>query len=199
MGIILKEESSYEPLPAGMFDAVCTDIIDLGIQHTSGQYGERDVLQCMIAWELPELTYTDSEGKEQRRIIRKTYTQSLNSKSSIRKDLESWRGKPFTEEELEGFDLDNILGCGCQIQIMQEKGSNGKIYGNIKNIVPLKRDRWEQPSHQLSFVLSENTLDQIEFLPEFVQEIIKSSVTYQQLTADDDKPFADDYPKGFDK
>lgn len=190
MGIILKEETSYEPIPSGMYDAVCSDIYDLGIQHTSGQFGDRDTLQVMVVWELPELTYTDAEGNEKPRQIRKTYTQSFSPKSNIRKDLESWRGKPFTEEELQGFDLDNVLGCGCQIQIMQEKSNNGKTYSNIKNIVPLKRDQWAEPSHKTSFVLKSDRLDEIEFLPEFVQNIIKDSTTYKQLA---EMPFGDDF------
>lgn len=191
MGIILKEETSYEPIPSGMYDAVCTDIIDLGVQHSNGQYGERDDLKVMLCWELPELT--DADGKP--RVVRKTYTQSFSPKANIRKDLESWRGIPFTAEELEGFDLDAILGCGCQIQIMQEKADNGKTYSNIKNIVPLKRDRWAEPTHKTSFVLAGDRLREIEFLPEFVQNIIKESITYKQLTSEE-SPFDDDMPEG---
>lgn len=184
MGIILKaERTTYELIPNGLYDAVCTDIFDIGIQHTSSkEYGDRDTLQCILVWELPELTYTDADGNEQRRQLRKTYTQSTSEKSNLRKDLESWRGQPFTEEEFEaGWDLDAVLGCGCQLQVMQQKSANGNIYVNIKNIVPLKRDRWAEPSHTTSFVLDNEHLDEIDYLPEWVQEKVKASVTYQQL------------------
>ncbi|MHA1379626.1 MAG: hypothetical protein ACTSRG_14730 [Candidatus Helarchaeota archaeon] len=43
---------------------------------------------------------------------------SLHAKATMRKFLESWRGKKFTKEELEGFDLQKILGKPCQLQII---------------------------------------------------------------------------------
>ena len=195
MGIILKEEKTYEPIANGMYEAVCSDVIDLGVQHTEGQFGSKDSPQVMLIWELPELTYEDADGNTHPKTIRKRYNQSFGTKATIRKHLESWRGRPFTEDELAGFDLDNILGCGCQIQIMQEQSSNGKTYANIKNIVPLKREYWKEPTHKTSFLLAADRLGEIEFLPEWVQDIIRGSETYKQLTGgvgDDDLPFPEE-------
>jgi len=42
-------------------------------------------------------------------MISKRYTMSLGEQSTLRKDLESWRGKKFTPEELQGFDLNACI------------------------------------------------------------------------------------------
>ena len=36
-------------------------------------------------------------------LVRRRYTASLHEKSALRKDLESWRGRAFTNVELDGF------------------------------------------------------------------------------------------------
>jgi hypothetical protein len=43
----------------------------------------------------------------------KNYTLSWSEKANLRLDLQSWRGKPFTQEEMRRFDLETILGAWC--------------------------------------------------------------------------------------
>jgi hypothetical protein len=52
--------------------------------------------------------------------------------ATLRKDLESWRGKSFTEEELAGFDMDNLIGCTAKIEIGLTKKSDFGEGGNPK-------------------------------------------------------------------
>ncbi len=47
----------------------------------------------------------------------KTYTASLFEAAALRKDLESWRGKSFSEQELKGFDITNLIGCTARIEV----------------------------------------------------------------------------------
>ena len=35
--------------------------------------------------------------------------------------------KKFTDEELKGFDLTNILGCTCEIEVELTSGGNPKV------------------------------------------------------------------------
>ena len=39
--------------------------------------------------------------------------------------LEVWRNKKFTPDELDGFDLEKLVGAPCQIQVAQEQGDEG--------------------------------------------------------------------------
>jgi hypothetical protein len=62
----------------------------------------------------------------------KTYTASLFEAATLRKDLESWRGKSFTEEELAGFDISNLIGCTAKIEVGLTKKSDFGDGGNPK-------------------------------------------------------------------
>jgi hypothetical protein len=68
------------------------------------------------------------------------YTASLHEKAKLRKDLESWRGRAFTPEELKGFDLEKLIGANCQIQVVHAKVGE-KVYANVAAIVPLSKNQ----------------------------------------------------------
>lgn len=128
MAIIAKKpENSFTPCPEGLHQAVCVDVVDLGI--VKGQFGEKHKVE--IRWQ------ADSENENGRRFeLRKWYTLSLHEKSNLRKDLECWRGRKFTEGELAGFDLENLLGANCQLQVIHNLSDEGKTYDNVQAIVP---------------------------------------------------------------
>jgi hypothetical protein len=69
-------------------------------------------------------------------VVSKKYTMSLNEKANLRKDLQSWRGRTFAPEELEGFDITKLMGANCMIQIIHTHADN-KIYANVASITPL--------------------------------------------------------------
>lgn len=62
-----------------------------------------------IFWEIIGETI-EINGEQMPRLVSKEFTLSLNEKSKLRQALQSWRGKAFTAEELQGFDLRKVLG-----------------------------------------------------------------------------------------
>jgi hypothetical protein len=116
---------NYMPPPEGLWAAVCVDVVDLGM--VDGQWGEKH--KCRIVW---ELSAKMDDGRPF--TAQKQYTVSLNEKASLYKDLKSWRGKPFTPEELAGFDVEKVLGAPCQLVITQEE-KDGSVYGNITAVM----------------------------------------------------------------
>ena len=52
--------------------------------------------------------------------------------------MQAWRGVPFKEEELQGYDLTKILNKACQLQIILEE-KNNKKYNNIAGIMSLPK------------------------------------------------------------
>ena len=93
-----KKESSVPLLEAGTYTAVCCELVDLGQQYNE-KWGT-SARKVLIGWEVVGET-VNVNGEAQPRIFSKTYTASLNEKASLRKDLNAWRGRPFTDEELE--------------------------------------------------------------------------------------------------
>jgi hypothetical protein len=107
-------------------------VIDLGTQHNKTY--DKDQHKVCLIWELPDVDPIEVEGKMLPKVTSRIYTNSLGSKAILRQHLESWRGKAFTQEELEGFDLGKLVGANCQLQIIHEtKGED--TYANISTIV----------------------------------------------------------------
>jgi hypothetical protein len=44
-------------------------------------------------------------------IVQKRYTLSSHKKSTLRRDLEAWRGRPFTDSQADDFDIDMLIGA----------------------------------------------------------------------------------------
>jgi hypothetical protein len=95
--------------------------------------------------------------------VSQMYSLSLHEKSKLCQHLEAWRGRKFTQKEKEGFDLENLIGANCQVQVVHNIKDGGEIYANIQAIVPLgkgmekmrvsddftrKKDRPEQHSNE---------------------------------------------------
>jgi hypothetical protein len=132
MGIIAKKpESKFTPAPEGIHVAACCDVVDLGLQKT--KFGDKHKIE--IRWMLED----ESEDGE-RFTVSQRYTNSLSDKATLRKVLETWRGKPFTaEEESAGFDVERVLGAGCQIQVTHSPREKGGVWANVSAVIPLGR------------------------------------------------------------
>lgn len=116
---------TYTPAPEGVKAAVCVDVVDKGMQET--EWGSKH--KCRVVWEIPD---TMEDGR--RFTIGKSYTVSLHEKSTLYKDLKSWRGKPFTAAELAGFDLEKLIGAPCQLVITHED-KDGSVFANVTAIM----------------------------------------------------------------
>lgn len=137
MSMMVRSEGNSEikQLEPGVYTGIATAIIDLGIQENM-MYGKQQ-RKAIIVWNIVGETVKVND-EELPRVISKEYTMSLGGKSTLRKDLEAWRGRPFTTEELQGFDLKNILNVPCQLQINQQE-KNGKTYVNIAAIMAIPK------------------------------------------------------------
>src|SRR5215813_2272915 len=133
MPIIVKAGPNYTPAPAGTHAAVCIDVVDLG--ELKVEFGGKAKMQhkLRIVWQIDACR---EDGKPF--YVSKRYTSSLHEKASLRKDLESWRGGAFTAQELEGFDLENLLSIPCLLNIIHEK-KNGQTYANVASIMRLPK------------------------------------------------------------
>lgn len=130
-----KGTTEFEITPQGQYIGRCFKIIDLGTQTTTGQFGIKEQPKVMISWELlDEAKMADGRPFS----VSQFYTNSLHEKAKLRADLESWRGKKFTEEELRGFDLGIIIGAYCIIQVVHDE--TGK-YANVQTIMAYKGDK----------------------------------------------------------
>ena len=121
-------KNDFTPAPEGLHRAVCVDVVDLGMQPTK-EWGEKHMVQ--IRWFIEER----DPKSDKPFLVMSRYTLSLGKKARLRQNLEAWRGKKFTEEELAGFDLENLIGVNCQLQIVHNVKED-TTYANVQVIVP---------------------------------------------------------------
>ncbi len=134
--MLIKKET-MEGIENGVYQGVCVAVIDLGTQLNT--YFNKKEKKMLIMWELPTLLITfqkDGVDITMPRVISKQYTQSFAEKAILLKDLQSWRGRNFTAEELGGFEVNNLIGVNCMIQVMNNT-KDGKTYAKVANVLPL--------------------------------------------------------------
>lgn len=134
MAIVAKASSegkTFDPAPAGVHQGVCVDVVDLGILDVTWQGQSKKQHKINVAWQIAEKR---DDGKPF--LVFKRYTLSLGEKATLRKDLESWRGRAFTRDEEQGFDVERLIGANCLLNI-QHNESGGKTYANVVSVMPL--------------------------------------------------------------
>ena len=185
MGLFAKTTGDGPPpVPPGLHHAICYSIVDLGT-HLSPVYGKRQH-RVLIQWEIPDQRITverDGKPKDMPRAISKRYTISMHMKSALRQDVESWRGKPFSDEELEhGFDLLKLLGHACTLNVMHAT-NEGKTWANVKNVVPAMTSATAlKPENPLShFDIDDLATGIPETIPEWIRKVVQESDEYLAL------------------
>jgi hypothetical protein len=193
MGLTAKETGSgqgYDPVPAGTHTAVCYAVVDLGTQYQ--ETFNKHAHKVLICWELPdERIEVERDGQmvDLPRAISRKYTMSLHVKAALRHDLEAWRGKSFTDAELDGFDLKKLLGATCLLGVIHKERRDGQgVYATISSIMappkPKKGGKAEKivpVNEMVSFEIDEDAGPGFEIderLPEWVAKIIQESTEY---------------------
>ena len=181
-----NSQSDFKLPPAGSFLARLYRIIDIGTQTTEWM-GKKKMQRKIIT--MFELHGEDNDGHPLQTaegkplIVSKRYTLSLDEKATLRKDLEAWRGKAFTQKELDGFNLEVLLGKCCMVSITHST-YDGKEYANIAGIsqVPAALKKLGEPvgvNELMIFTLEPFDQDKFNKLSEGMQGVIKKSAEYR--------------------
>jgi hypothetical protein len=202
--------TDFQLAPSGNHLARCYRIVDMGSHQNS--YG--NVLRkILISWELHG---EDDEGNPlstadgKPLMVSGNYTLSLSEKATLRALLEAWRNKPFTLDELAGFDITALLDKWCMVTIVHETSKqNQKTYANIKTVAPVpqaikKNGLPDGVNKIVSISLEPETFDKSLFdaLSDGLKKKIMESPEYKKIGAglvakpatdlaslDDDVPF----------
>jgi len=132
--VVKEPESQFIQAPVGVHAAVCVDEIDMGLVHNKFDPEADPVPTVRLVWQIAE---DMPDGKPF--LIKKDYRASLHEKATLRKELEGWRGRPFTFDELAGFDLENVIGAPCMLNVVAKVSKKGKTFSNIAAIMPLAK------------------------------------------------------------
>jgi hypothetical protein len=120
----------FQHAPIGTHAARCIRLIDLGTQQGEWQGKPTFKNQVLVMWELPdELMEAQDDGQPRPFIVSKFYTNSLSEKANLRKDLTTWRGRDFTDDELDRFDLQR--GRQGRWRDEASEGAGGETAGQL--------------------------------------------------------------------
>jgi len=175
--------SNFTPPPAGTYAAVCYRILDLGTQQSSYMGKPRTAHKILVSWEIKDEEAVMEDGRPM--SIHQNYTWSMNEKANLRKDLESWRGKAFTEADFgeNGFELSDLLGVPCFMGVVH-KDVDGTTYANISAISKLPKGMTVAPLvNKKQIIWLDETFDLAAFeeLSDGLKNKIKSSPEYQEI------------------
>lgn len=188
MEIIAKSSGSVQRTlpPEGNQAARCYQIIHTGTSIDKNYKTTKNKVR--IGFELvdPDTRHVFKEGEPARPfVVSKTYNLNLGELSTLRKDLESWRGKAFTEDELKGFDIVKLINAPCFVNVIHKAAESGTTYARITSITSVPKNYKVDDLYNDTFVFSVNKFDQEAFdsLPEFIQEEIMESDEYKAMIA----------------
>ena len=189
MGTTAKNTGTEFPkAPAGTHVARCCWVIDLGTQTTEWMGKKKKQPKILIAWELSNELMDDGRPF----TVSNRYTLSLFEQAVLRQHLESWRGKSFTEDDVNGgFDVKNILGAYCMLNIIH-KQSNGKTYANVGGVMTLPKGMPKPPKINPDIYFSTDDFAGFEDLPEWIRGIVERSEEYKDRHGIQEAPPSDD-------
>ncbi len=173
--------TDFEQAPIGTHVARCVKLIDIGTQKGEYQGKATARRQCIVGWELPTELMQDGENSGKPFVVSRFYTASLGEKANLRKDLENWRGRQFTEQELQGFDSKNILGKPCMLSVIHNEKGKARVSGVMA--VPKGMAVPDQINATVYFSLDEFDQKAFDALSEGYKKLIQASPEYQQIKA----------------
>ena len=189
MALMVKENDGNRvaAIEPGVYQAINYAVLDLGTHEDQTFGGESR--KVLLQWELPDCRGEfERDGKKINlpRAISKRYTLSLSEMANLRKDLESWRGRNFTADELRGFDMRAVLGTSCQLMVAHKTSKEGRTYASVSAIMALPKGAAHpgKPENTLTFFSFEEAGDKpaLPDSPGWVRDIISQSKEWQRLT-----------------
>jgi hypothetical protein len=177
MAIIATETGSpRELLPQGNVQGVCYGVIELG--HREGRFGTKH--EACVLFEIPSLRYEDDNNVDRPKGINKFYTITLHPDSNLGKDLTSWRGKAFTEQEKEGFDITSIIGANCLLNIAHKQKQDGSMKDDVASITPLMAgmNKLQPENEVVNYSIPDHGFS-FDKVPDWAVKMIKESDEYK--------------------
>jgi hypothetical protein len=179
MGRIASDKGTnkeFSLAPAGTHLARCYRLIDIGTRHSEYMGEPTTKNEVVFGWELCHETVDTEEGPKPA-VCSKFYTNSLNEKANLRKDLEAWRGRPFTDDELKAFDLNAVLGKPCLLTIVHQANAEGRKKAKVFAVTGVPKGTVVPPqvNPSQSFWIDEWDEQVFEKLPDGFKRLITAS------------------------
>lgn len=169
------------PIPGGTYLAICVYSIGIGEQLCEYEGKSKNYYnQVMLGFEICGQTI-EIDGKQEPRVLGKTFNATKGKKSGLRKFIGAWEAKELSDDEYLDKDTNDYVGRAALLTVvLNETGE----YSNIDGVAPLPVGLPIDVPQPLSKLIRFDTdnWDDAGFnaLPEWAQEKIKKSTQYQK-------------------
>lgn len=168
----------FDPVEAGAWRAICVGYADLGTQTSTYQGETKEGRKVMLFWDIPDQR-VEIEGESLPRRISARYGLSLHEKANFRKVMDGWFGS-LSREQLTGFDLDQLIGKACLLNVIHEKKDDGRVFAKVAGVSPLPKGMQTpvQETPAIKYQIEDETTGDFVVptnLPRWVQVIISES------------------------
>lgn len=167
------------PVPGGTYMAVCVYEIGIGEQLCKYKDSSKYNRQFMIGFELVGQT-VEVDGKQEPRQLGRTFNVAASQNAGLRKFLEAWYGKKFTDDEYMSFDTRQLLGRPAMLNVVLNDTGE---YANIDSVMQIPIGI-PAPTATLPFyhfdIGDGFDMEAFNGLPEWMQDKIKKSTDYQK-------------------
>jgi hypothetical protein len=122
--------------------------------------------------------FKEGEGEKPFSVFRE-FTYSWGAKGNLRPFVEGFIGTKLHDDEAYNFNLEDLLGDVCLLNVVHTE-KDGNTYANIQGASPLPKGMTapELFNPKRSLDINTTPYSEIDALPEFIQNKIKSSEEY---------------------
>jgi hypothetical protein len=169
-----------EIVPAGNHVATLYSLIHIGAVEEEYMGDTKLVDKVMLRFELPD-EEREFNGEKKPMAISREYTLSFGEKANLRKLVEGMLGTSIEEVE-EGYGLEPLLGKSCLLNVIHKTSRQGKEYAFISGAAPLPKKMTAPKQVNPSFIWDfedKFNEDELEKMPDFLKDKIKSSKQYK--------------------
>ena len=188
---ISENQGSFEELSEGKHNAVCYRIIDIGT-HMELKFGSTTEYEkkhtVIFFWETLDEKMEDGRPFG----VNKWYKLSLHEKSTLYRDLDTWKGG-ITNEELAGLDLTKMLGVNCVLNIVHNDKGRAKVKAVHRlddSVVPTVNEAFTFDIDTYVSADNKEEMKKMSMMPEFFVDKIESSIeveAWSQKNSTEDK------------
>lgn len=201
-----QASGSFELPEAGAHRARLIRITDIGTHESEFQGQKNTRSQVVFEFELPD--EIGSHGKPL--TVSKWYTKSMFITANLRRDLETWRGKAFSDAEAANFDPAALLGKTClltiQVNERPDRSGTSRQRADIAAIAPLSARWLKEPMPErvnTSYIYDMDAHDPeiFEMISPGLRRKIESALDYAEKVLNKNRPgplYTGSVPADFD-
>jgi len=131
-----RPKSNFKPAPDGQHNSVCCDVVKMeNVKCTyKDEVSYKDKIRVVF-----QVEETDADNEDKRYIVTGWFVLSMHPKANLRKFMESWRGKPYKDDD-EAWDaeFEDMYGAPALIQVVHNV-TRDATYANIDSIMKLPK------------------------------------------------------------